>query len=212
MNEQTKPGVFEVNGEAHMKNAQGHSVPLEQIRPQDQLLDELVRKIIGFATDLSGQIARFKGHCFEDVNDFLGLLSAEYGETKGGARGNLTLTSFDGTMQVKVQVADHFDYGPELQIAKNLVDQCLIEWSADARPELRAIIERAFQTNKEGKINRAELLGLKRLEIDDPRWRNAMQAITDAERAIGSKTYMRFYRREHGQAQWEAITIDMAKA
>jgi hypothetical protein len=195
-----------------MRNAQGHLIPKKNVRAQDELQDELVRKMIGFATELSDQIARFKGHCFEDVNDFLALLSAEYGETKGGARGNLTLTSFDGTMQVKVQVADHFDYGPELQIAKGLVDECLTEWSADARPELRTIVERAFQTDKEGKVNRAELLSLKRLEFDDDRWKRAMQAITDAERAIGSRVYMRFYVRENGQAAWKPVTIDLAKA
>ncbi|AUC54264.1 sulfate transporter [Sagittula sp. P11] len=212
MTQHAKSGVFDVNGEPHMRNAQGHLIPKKNVRAQDELQDELVRKMIGFAEDLSDQVARFKGHCFEDVNDFLGLLSDEYGETRGGAKGNMTFTSFDGTLKVTVQVAEHFDYGPELQIAKGLVDECLTEWSASARPELRTIVERAFNTDKEGKINRAELLSLKKLEIDDDRWKRAMRAITDAERAIGSKTYMRFYKRPHGQADWTSITIDMAKA
>lgn len=198
--------------DGYMQDAKGRLIPADQVRPQDQLQDELVRKVIGYAAELSEQIARFKGHCFEDVNDFLGLLSAEYGETRGGRAGNVTLTTFDGTQQLRVQVADHYDYGPELQIAKGLVDECLTEWSADARPELRAIVERAFQTDREGKINRAELLSLKRLEIEDDRWKRAMKAISDAERAIGSRVYMRFYHRDNGQAEWQPITIDMAKA
>ncbi|MEQ5870222.1 DUF3164 family protein [Sagittula sp. NFXS13] len=205
-------GVTDVNGTPHMTDAKGHLIPISMVKAQDQLQDELVRTIIGHARDLNAQIARFKGHSFEDVNSFLELLSSEYGQSRGGTKGNMTFTAFDGTLKVTIQVAEHFDYGPELQIAKTLVDECLIEWSAGARPEIRAVIEKAFQTDKEGKINRAELLSLKKLEIEDERWQRAMAAITDAERAVGSKTYMRFYQRKNGQAEWEAITIDMARA
>jgi hypothetical protein len=206
------PGVIDVGGTPHMRDAKGRLQPLDTIKPQDQLQDELVRKIAGFAFDLNAQIARFKGHSFEDVNAFLDVLGQEYGETRGGRKGNMTFLSYDGTLKITVQVSDVFDYGPELQIAKSLVDECLTEWSSDARPELRAIVERAFNTDKEGKINRAELLSLTKLAIDDSRWKQAMQAIHDAERAIGSRTYMRFYHRTHGEAPWVPITIDMAKA
>ena len=53
---------------------------------------------------------------------------------------------------------------------------------------------------------------LLRLEIEDPRWRRAMQAIRDAMRIVGSKTYVRCYHRTSFEAPWEAITIDLAKA
>lgn len=212
MNTFTKPGVIDVDGTPHMKDGKGRLQPLSTVKPQDQLQDEVVRKIISYALELSAQIARFKGHSFEDVNSFIDLLGQEYGETRGGRKGNMTFLSYDGTMKMSIQVADHYDYGPELQIAKGLVDECLTEWSADARPELRSIIERAFQTDKEGKINRAELLSLKRLEIEDDRWKRAMQAISDAERAVGSRTYMRFYLRDHADAPWEPVTIDLARA
>lgn len=212
MTEQSKPGVIDIDGTPHMKDAKGRLQPLSTVKAQDQLQDEMVRKIILYARDLSAQIARFKIHSFVDAHAFLDVLAQEYGETRGGRKGNMTFLSYDGTLKMTIQVADHYDYGPELQVAKSLVDECLTEWSADARPELRSIIERAFQTDKEGKINRGELLSLKRLEIEDDRWKRAMQAISDAERAVGSRTYMRFYQRDHGEAPWEAITIDLAKA
>jgi hypothetical protein len=205
-------GIIEQNGKAYMADAMGRLMPVEMVKPQDQLQDELVRKVIHFADELSAQIARFKGHCFEDVQDFLAILRQEYDEARGGKVGNMTFTSYDGTLKVTVQVAKHYDYGPELQIAKSLVDECLTEWSSDARPEIRRIITSAFNTDKEGKINRDELLGLKKLDIEDERWQRAMKAITDAERAVGSKTYMRFYRRADAQAEWQAITVDLAKA
>lgn len=39
-----------------------------------------------------------------------------------------------------------------------------------------------------------------------------MKAIRDAMRVVGSKTYVRCYRRETFDGGWQAITIDLAKA
>jgi precorrin-3B methylase len=50
------------------------------------------------------------------------------------------------------------------------------------------------------------------LDISDERWKRAMQAIRDAMRVVGSKTYVRFYERPSQTAAWEAITIDLSKA
>ena len=205
-------GRVTTNGKTYMPDAKGSLVPIELIRPEDQLEDETVRKIVGFAMALSGQIARFKEHTFDDIGDFEAILAQEYDATKGGAKGNKTLMSHDGLFKVQVQVADYIDFGPQLQIAKGLVDECLNEWAADARPELRAIVTRAFNTDKEGQINRSEIFMLLRLEIDDPRWRKAMEAIRAAMRVVGSKTYVRCYERERPDGPWRAITIDLAKA
>ncbi len=140
------------------------------------------------------------------------LLAQEYGASKGGAKGNKTFMTFDGLMKVQVQVQDAVDFGPQLQIAKGLVDERLNEWSADSRPEIRAIVTRAFNTDRAGQINRAEIFMLLRLEIEDERWKRAMDAIRDAMRVVGSKTYVRCYERSSIAANWQAVTIDLARA
>ena len=205
-------GRVEVSGKTYMPDAKGNLVPVELVAPATQLEDETVRKIIGYAMALSEQVARFKGHTFEDLGALEALLRQEYGVTKGGAKGNKTFMSHDGLFKVQVQVADHIDFGPQLQIAKELVDECLNEWAADSRPEIRAIVTRAFNTDKAGQINRSEIFMLLRLEIEDKRWQEAMRAIRDAMRVVGSKTYIRCYERDRHDAAWRAVTIDLAKA
>lgn len=202
----------EVEGKYHMRDAKGALVPLTMVKPQDQLQDEVVRKIMGYAIALSDQVARFKQHTFEDIGGFEALLAQEYDATLGGAKGNKTLMSYDGLFKVTVQVADNIVFGPELQIAKSLVDECLNEWSEGARDEIRAIVTRAFNTDKEGQINRSEIFMLLRLEIEDPRWLRAMKAIRDAMRVVGSKTYVRCYMRTAFDAPWQPVSIDLAKA
>jgi len=201
-----------VDGRPHMRDGQGKLVPLTLIRAQDQLQDEVVRRIIGFAVPLSDQVARFKAHTFDDISGFEALLAQEYEARIGGPRGNKTLMSYDGLYKVTVQVADAIAFGPELQIAKGLVDECLNEWAASARDEIKAIVTRAFNTDKEGQINRAAIFMLLRLDITDPRWLRGMAAIRDAMKIVGSKTYVRCYRRAAFDGPWEAITIDLAKA
>jgi hypothetical protein len=205
-------GRVELNGKSYMQDAKGSFVPVELIAPAVLLEDGEVRKIMGYALALSEQVARFKAHTFEDLGALEALLAQEYGLTKGGAKGNKTFMTHDGLFKVQVQVADHIDFGPQLQIAKELVDECLNEWAADARAEIRAIVTRAFNTDKAGQINRSEIFMLLRLEIEDARWQQAMRAIRDAMRVVGSKTYIRCYQCTTQDGAWQAVTIDLAKA
>jgi hypothetical protein len=217
MTKQTLPafipdGKTIVDGTEYMRDGKGALVPVSLIKPQHLLEDEMVRKVMGYAIGLSAQVGRFKEHTFDDLGQFEALLAQQYDAKIGGAKGNKTLTSYDGLFRITVQVADNIVFGSELQIAKSLVDECLNEWSQGSRDEIRAIVQRAFNTDKAGQINRSEIFMLLRLEITDPRWQRAMQAIRDAMRVEGSKTYVRCHRRTDIDGAWIPVTIDLAKA
>ncbi|PIW30388.1 MAG: sulfate transporter [Rhodospirillales bacterium CG15_BIG_FIL_POST_REV_8_21_14_020_66_15] len=193
-------------------DAKGRLVPENLIKPQERLEDQTVRKIIEHALELNAQIDRFLGHTFEDVATFMDILADQYDATKGGKKGNVTLTSFDGCLKVTVQVQDFLTFGPELQVAKELFDACISRWSVDANDNMKALVQHAFQVDKEGRINREALFGLRRLDINDDGWHRAVQALNDSIRVQGSKEYIRFYRRARPTDKWSAITIDLASA
>lgn len=206
------PSVIVVGGKKFMADAGGRLVPLDLVKPEHKLEDETVRKIIGHARDLNAQIARFRGHTFDDVNSFVDLLAQQYGGKRGGTKGNVTISSYDGTEKVVIQVQDQLSFGPELQIAKTLVDECITAWSEGSNDNIRALVEHAFQVDKEGKINREALFQLRRLQIDDPQWHAAMTALGDAIRVIGSREYVRFYERSDARAAWRPISINLASS
>ncbi len=211
MTEQHIPeGAQELNGVVYMTDPKGALVPVSAIKVQDLLMDETVRKLIGDARFLAGRLAAFKAECFSELRAFNDLLEQEYDAKRGGPKGNVTFTSFDGLLKVTVQVADNIVFGPELQVAKKIIDECLLEWSADGRDEIRAIVMRAFNVDREGQINRAELFGLLRLEITDPRWQRAMQAIRDSMRIAGTKEYVRFHTKASPEAEWKPVSLDIA--
>ncbi|MBN8999703.1 MAG: DUF3164 family protein [Rhizobiales bacterium] len=205
------PGIIYIGGKPMMEDTKGRLVPVANVRPADKLQDQTVRKMIEFARDLSAQIARFKGHCYDDIGSLQALIAEQYGASIGGAKGNISLSTYDGRLKVTLQVADQLSFGPELQAAKKLVDACLAEWTAGSSDNLVAVVNRAFQVDKEGLVNRAELFMLLRVEVDDPRWQAAMDAVRDSIRVIGSKTYIRFHERD-AAGGWRPITIDLAAA
>lgn len=206
------PAAIDVAGTPYLRDAKGSLVPLAAVKPADLLMDETVREILAEARAVSTVIAGFKTAAFGKVTSLQELLGQHYGAAIGGRKGNITLMSFDGCQKVQVQVADLLEFGPELQAAKALIDECLTGWAAGSSVELQAIVTRAFSVDKEGQINRAELFMLLRVEIQDERWQKAMDAIRDSIRVVGSRTYMRFYNRPAPDAPWSAVTIDMAAA
>lgn len=205
-------GRKEIEGNMYMGDGRGGWQPVESISARDMLQDETVRKIIGYALPLSEQVARFKQHTFEDIGDHEAMLAQEYDAKLGGRKGNKTLMSVDQLYKVEVRVSDRIDFGPELQIAKELFDECLNEWSAEARAEVRGLVTDAFNTDRQGQINRALVFILLRRESDDPRWQRGQQAIKDAMRTVGSTTYVRCWHRKSHDAKWDPITIDLARA
>ena len=206
-------GIIIIDGVPHMRTSRGDLRARSLFKAADLLKDEQVRKIMGFAVALSAQIARFKAHTFADVGAIMSLLAQDYGVEMGGPKGNVSLTTVDGLMRISIKVHDHFDYGPELQIAKQLLDQCLTAWSEGAHPALQALVSRAFNVDKAGQINRRDLFML--LEIDLPGDRDfcaAQKAIRDAVHVVGSKAYIQIERRADQQAGWDRVTIDLAAA
>ena len=197
--------------EGYRPDGKGRLVPLRLVRPEDDLEDQTVRRIAAYGVDLHDQIKRYREHCFDDVGQLLELLAAEYGGgRRPGRRGNYSITSYDGRCRVVIQVQDQLTFGPELQAARRLIDECIVEWAAGARDEIRALVQHAFQPDQEGNVNREAVFRLRRLDIDDDRWREARRAIGDSIRMAGSRTYLRLYVRSTPDAPWQPVPIDIA--
>lgn len=199
----------EVNGKYYWEDPKGNLVAEELVKEIDKTRDELVRGFVQSAVDLQGDIKAFKNRVFDDVAAFVQLSAEKYGAQMGGRKGNLTLYTFDGKYKLQVAVSEHLAFDERIHAAKEQIDLCLQEWSADARPEIRTLIDNAFQVDKEGNLSTARILGLRRVEIGDERWQRAMQAIGDSVQVIGSKDYVRFYQRDDN-GKYQPIALDMA--
>ena len=205
----TQQNILEIPP-GYWENAKGNLVPDSKVKPVDKLRDQLVKDLCGQAEARSAEMAKFKLTTLGDVHAFIEASVEQYGVKAGGKKGNVTLTSFDGKLKVVLQMQDRITFGEQLQAAKALIDQCVTRWSEGANDNIKVLVSDAFQVDKEGLINTGRVLGLLRLEIQDPDWKEAMKAISDSRQVADTKPYLRFYKRKETAQDWAPISLDMA--
>lgn len=194
----------------YMRTPTGDLRPVEMVSLLDLMRDATVRELVSQAMGMAAQLAAFKRETFTNIHAFAAESAARYGTSWGGKKGNITLTSFDGRFKVLLASSDSIAFDERLQVAKSLVDECINEWAESSRPEIKVIVQQAFNTDKEGEVNVGRILALQRLDIQDERWLRAMAAIRDGVTITGSKQYVRFYERVKGTDEYRAISLDIA--
>ena len=193
-----------------MEDAQGRQVPVSMIKKFDLKRHDLVCSIMERTFAERERLAEFKQRVWEEIQSFVDESAKDSGAKKlGGKKGNITLTSFDGRYKLIVAVNDGILFNEKLQIAKQLIDECIGKWSKNARPELKVLVDDAFNVGKNGLVSTGKVLGLRRLNITDATWRRAMDAITESIQVVSSKTYMRFYERQDDES-YKQIPLDVA--
>lgn len=209
--EKTLPGAKVVNGVAYLDATSGDLRRVDAMSAKDVLIHEQVYRMIDFAKGLAAEIARFKAHTFADLDALDAMLAQEYGVTRKTGKGNRSFTSADGRHKVSIKINTPEVIGPELQQAKALIDEIVLEKGADADPVLAALVAQAFDVGKQGRVNTDMLRRLKKLEIADPRWPSIQKAIGDAITDGVSKAYITFHQwRDGGAGGWQMIPLDMA--
>jgi len=193
-----------------VKNALGHLVPDSQVREQDKLRDQVARDLASEAVVLHAALTKFKARALGDIADLVSIAGERYGVSMGGKKGNVSIVSYDGQFKVQRSYADRISFTEEMEVAKQMVLECVNSWSEGANSHLRAIVSRVFSPNRNGQIKTADVLDLLRLEIDDERWKAAMQAVKDSILVTGSAVYVRVYERIGSTDQYKAIPLDLA--
>lgn len=193
--------------DGYKEDAMGRLIPVDQIKPIDDLRDDLVIKLVEEAERTAQAAKQFREDALRQIEQFAQMSAGEYGVELGGRKGNITLTSFSGEFKVVRALQDHITFDERLQAAKTLIDQCLNRWTEGSHANLKTIVTDAFQVDKQGKLNVQRILSLRKLEFDDETWKRAMQAISDAITITSSQTYVRFYRRAES-GEYKLIPLD----
>jgi hypothetical protein len=193
----------------YMTDSQGRQVPVELVKPIDQLRDQTLRSIMERTLSMRDTLHQFKAGIWSDLQHFLELSAEQHQVHFGGKKGNITLTTYDGRYKVMIAVNDTLQFNEKLQIAKELIDTCIRRWASDAKAEIRLLVEDAFAVDKTGNLNKNRILGLRRIDIQDVQWQEAMRAISESIQVVSSKTYLRFYEREE-DGRYTQIPLDIA--
>ncbi|BCS94594.1 sulfate transporter [Desulfoluna limicola] len=196
--------------DGYMKDMKGHLVPMDQVDELDLMRDALVKELVADAMATQKVLAEFKGKAMADTQAFVQLSGEEYGVKIGGKKGNVSLLSYDGRYRIDRAMSDYIVFDERLQVAKELIDECILEWTDGSRSEVKALVEHAFKANSDGKVSTDKVLGLRRLKITHSTWKRAMEAITDSMNVAETKPYFRAYERDEETEAYKPIALALS--
>jgi len=204
----------EISGVRYVRKPKGELVVYSSIKPEHIEEDELVRRLALDAAEANAVLQQLREKTFAEVSALRALLAEKYGVKRRGKKGNITLATVDGSLRLTIAIGDTLTFGPELEVAKELIDECIRRWSEGSNNNIRALVDQAFQVDKNKGLNVDRILGLRRLKIEDESgdWEKAMNIIGDSIRTLSSKEYARFYRVDKDTGADLPIKLDLANA
>jgi hypothetical protein len=185
--------------ERTLTDAQGREIPIKVVNQDILDKDSVVNKAMEQALKLQERIIHDKQKIIGIIEDYLSDVARRNGLQW---KGNALLINFNEQYKIEIRYRERIQFGIELQLAKQKIDECLKRWSSDSNDNLKAIITEAFQVDKKGEIAKYRILSLRRYKIKDATWHEAMELIDKAILVTSTKQYVVFYvKDEHGNFQ-----------
>ncbi len=195
-----------------LTDAQGRAVPVTCIRASVVLQHEVAEKIRERFEALAEYNRAEKAAIFAELEAFRGLLEQEYGVRAGGTRGGMTVRTYDTHTEIKLEERDYYRVTPEIGIAQALIGKILDDLTEQASGDLRAIVMRAFDTDKRtGQPNVGSILKLKSMVIDHPQWPEAKRALEDSLVVISSKSAVTCHTRPDLSRTRDQLVVDFSR-
>jgi hypothetical protein len=189
-------------------DSRGNEIPAKYVPEHEKKRDLFVEKIMEKVEKLENTMRVLKGEIQHQIQLYIEELAAD-NKVSDNWKGNLMLTNFSGTQQIEVDIHDLIRYDERLVVAKQLIDNYLMEKCA-GQDELRLIVSQAFNIDKKGNVNQYMLKRLCKLDIKNPEWQKAITLIKEAECVNTSKQYIMFKQRENPKAAWDTLNLNFS--
>lgn len=193
----------------YMKDANDHLVPIKTIKQIDLDRNKLVIDVVKKAKKIRDPLAEFKKQTGQRIEAFIQHSAEQYDAKVGGNKGNVSLYSYDGKYKLMRTFSDSLEFDEQIQVAKSLIDECLVAWSKGSNVNIKAIVLKAFKTDKQGNLSIQRVLELKQHNFKDEKWVQAMKAIDNSMHIVGRKSYIRIYERD-AAGQYQPMSLDIA--
>ena len=184
----------EIDGVVFREDSRGALVPESSIKPQDILKDDLVEESAEKILALESEMRRVKSDIMESIRAYIGLIGDKYGVKLGGQKGNIQLVSLDGKTKILISISERISLNENVIAAKELIDEYLEDAIKGSSADIKQLVTSAFRV-KQGSLDARSILRLRQLNIEDERWKKAMDIIADSIVIQSSESYLRLYKK-----------------
>lgn len=197
----------EFNGIVYWVDAEGSMKKEEAISKADKQKEEIIDDIFAGVFLARDRLSEFKKHITEALDEYIEK-AAKKAKVEGW-KGNYQLVNYDMTRRVVVKRAEVLNFNEKLQFAKAKFDEWVIKKTENGDADLAEIVQKAFEVDKAGGINKSFLFKLLRYSIRDPEFKKAQDLLKESVETCGTKTYIQFQVKNEQNA-WDTITLDFA--
>lgn len=169
----------------------GRPIPEEYIQPQDKKRDRMVESIIKRVSKLSAKLASEKTEIVAAIEKYLKELAKD-NKVRENWKGNIIIYNFSQNLCIERRINETISFDERLQMVKTTIDKWLNDRLKNIDDLIAKVISQAFSVDKQGRINTAMLLKLRKLDIQDHEWKKAMELLDDSIFVKSSKMALRF--------------------
>ncbi len=203
------PHTGEPMPQGYWLDTKARLIPSSQVEDIDKLRDQLVGNVVEEGIKLNQALQDFKIRAFADIATFVELSAERYGVRIGGKKGNVIAYCYSGEYKIQRAISEHIVCDEGILSAQALIQECLLEWGEGAKPIMIDIVNRAFRVDKEGNLSMNRILELLRIDDDDPRWKQAQNAIKKSLLVTDSTAYIRLYKR-NDKGKYDPISLNIS--
>lgn len=169
----------------------GRPIPEEYIQPQDKKRDRMVESIIKRVSKLSAKLASEKTEIVAAIEKYLKELAKD-NKVRENWKGNILIYNFSQNLCIERRINETISFDERLQMVKTTIDKWLNDRLKNIDELIAKVISQAFSVDKQGRINTAMLLKLRKLDIQDHEWKKAMELLDESIFVKSSKMALRF--------------------
>lgn len=186
---------------------QGLEIPPSRVTKQEKAREHTVDRVFAEVWKLRKALIAGKQQITGLVENHLDEFARQ--AKLDGWKGNASITNFGNDLRIERSVNELLDFTEEIGLAQQKIGECIRRWSDKANRNLRLVVDDAFRTDSKGKLNKKRIIGLKRLEIDDETWKEAMALIDDAIRIVDSRIYYTFHVKDE-TGNWLSVSLNFS--
>jgi len=181
--------MIQKNNQKTWLDHRGNDVPRKYVPKFDRYNETQVSKIFNAAVKLNEQMIRFKEMAYSTADALYAEMLREANIEPSSRKGNYTLTSFDKSIRIEVNINELIEFDENINLAHMKLHEFIEMKTNGADSDIIALINQAFTTRK-GRLDKARIFGLFSLNITHPLWQEAMELIRKSINRNSTVRYM----------------------
>lgn len=190
-----------------LTNHRGQQVPVGYIPKLDMKRHKFALKFMKKSKALSKQMLTLKQAMNKEADAIYEMMLKD-ANIKNDGKGNLTITSFDKGFKFEWNMKEYMQFGDEINLAQEKINEFLKEKTANADQDLTTIVNSAFKTTS-GRLDSKRILSLFSLEISNATWNDAMDLIKQSMHVNSTKRYLNIYEKD-GEGAYRLVPLNFS--